>query len=140
MKLRLKFRSKNGAKNHFRRFTYFVIFLVIFAGSLYGTYNYLLRRGILPTIPKIAAGQTGTANTDINLRPSPSIGNEPIGVVTKDSKVKVVGKQDNWLEIDIIEHGRPPGNSEDIRHGWVYGKYIDLSIGHLFKIKPRVTQ
>ncbi len=114
-------------KKSLRRFTYFVIFLVLFAGSLYGTYNFLLGRGLLPRSNRPAAAQTGTANTDVNLRPSPSIGNNPIGVVTKNSTVKIVGKQDNWLEIDIIEHGRPPQNSADIRHGWVYGKYIDLN-------------
>ncbi|CAN5735614.1 hypothetical protein BH20ACI4_BH20ACI4_06300 [soil metagenome] len=114
-------------KKSLKRFAYFVIFLAIFAGSLFGTYNFLLRRGILPTFPKIAAGQTGTANTDVKLRPSPGMNNDEISIVTKDSKVKIVGKQDNWLEIDIIEHGRPTEFSEDIRHGWVYGKYIDLT-------------
>ena len=110
-----------------RSITYFVIFLAIFAGSLYATYNYLLGQGIISGINRTSASQSGIANTDVNLRPSPNIGNDPIGVVTKDSKVKIVNKQDNWLEIDIIEHGRPPANSEDIRHGWVYGKYIDLN-------------
>lgn len=114
-------------KKSLRSLTYFVIFLAIFAGSLYATYNYLLGRGIISGINRVSARQSGLANTDVNLRPSPNIGNDPIGVVTKDSKVRIVSKQDNWLEIDIIEHGRPPANSEDIRHGWVYGKYIDLN-------------
>ncbi len=113
-------------KKSFRRFAYFVLFLAIFAGSLYATYNYLLGRGIIKGSTISLTKQTGIASTDINLRPSPTNGKAPIGMVTKDSKVKIVGKQDNWLEIDIIEHGRPPENSDDIRHGWVYGKYIDL--------------
>ena len=104
-----------------------MIFLAIFAGSLYATYNYLLGRGVISGINRTSASQTGTANTDVNLRVSPNIVKDPIGVVTKNSKVKIVSKQDNWLEIDIIEHGRPPANSEDIRHGWVYRKYIDLN-------------
>lgn len=113
-------------KKSFQRITYFVIFLALFAGSLFATYNYLLGRGILPAFSNMASTQTGMANTDVNLRPSPGMGNEPIGLVTKDSKVKIIGKQDNWLEIDIIEHGRLTENGEDVRHGWVYRKYIDL--------------
>jgi serine/threonine protein kinase len=110
----------------FQRFTYFVLFLAIFAGTLYATYNYLIDRGVLSGIGRRASTQTGTANTDVNLRPSPGIGNEPVGIVTKNSKVRILNRRDNWLEIDIIEHGRPPENAADVRRGWVYGKYIDV--------------
>ncbi|MEO6587956.1 MAG: serine/threonine protein kinase [Pyrinomonadaceae bacterium] len=114
-------------KSSFNRFAYFLIFMAIFAGSLYATYNYLLGRGFIRGASISFSKPTGTANTDINLRPSPNISNDPIGMVTKNSKVKIVSKQDNWLEIDIIEHGRPPENTDGIRHGWVYGRYIDLN-------------
>ncbi len=118
--------TKRRKKRSFRRFAFLVIFLAIFAGSLFATYNYLIGRGLISRSSILSTKQSGSANTDVNLRPSPSASNDPIGLVTKDSKVKIVSKQDNWLEIDIIEHGRPPGNADDIRHGWVYGKYIDL--------------
>ena len=115
-------------KRNFRPFIKFVLFMMIFAGGLYATYTYLLGRGLISEISRTFTNQNGTANTDINLRPSPSAANNPIGMVTKNSKVKIVGKQDNWFEIDIIEHGRPPEDSEeDVRHGWVYSKYIDLN-------------
>lgn len=123
--IKIEISSEEKKKKRTRKPIYLLIFLLIFAGSLYATYNFLLGRGILPSINQVFSNQTGTANTDINLRPSPGASNNPVGMVTKNSKVKIVGKQDNWLEIDIIEHGRPPENP-DVRHGWVFAKYIDI--------------
>ena len=103
------------------------IFLVIFAGSLFLTYNYLLGRGLLPNTKTASRGEAGTANTDVYLRSVPtSSGNDPIGLVTRDSKVRVINKQDNWYEVDIIEQGRPGENDGKPTHGWVYGKYVDI--------------
>lgn len=114
-------------KRFLRRFATLAIFLIIFAGSLLFTYNYLLGRGLMPNSTKTLRGESGTANSDVNLRSVPSSsGNEPIGVVTKDSKVRVINKQDNWYEIDIIEQGRPDSNDGNATHGWVHGRYIDI--------------
>ncbi len=109
-----------------RRFATLTILLLLFAGSLFVTYNYLLGRGFL-TNSASTRGEAGTANTDVNLRSVPtSSGNDPIGVVTKDSKVRVINKQDNWYEIEIIEQGRPGENDGNATRGWVYGKYVDI--------------
>lgn len=118
--------NKIYKKKRSRRPLFLLIFLALFAGSLYATYNYLLGRGIVPSINQIFSSQTGTAKTDVNLRPSPSLTNDPVGVVSKGAKVKIVGKQDNWLEIDIIESGRPDDNSQNAQHGWVDRRYIDI--------------
>lgn len=115
-------------KNFLRKFAVFVVFLILFAGSLYATYNYLLGRGIFPGIGSSSVAQkTGTANTDVNLRPEPSISNDPIGVVTKYSRVKIISERNNWYEIDIIEQGRQADNSITTGRGWVYGRYIDIN-------------
>lgn len=125
--IKIEIQNENIKKRRSRKPFYLFIFFVIFAGSLYATYNYFLDRGIIPSIiPSVFQSQTGTAKTDVNLRSSPSLNNNPIGLVTKDSKVKIVGKQDNWLEIDIIENGRPPDNSQNAQHGWVDRRYIDI--------------
>ena len=124
--IKIEIASENKRKKRSRKPVYLLLFLAIFAGSLYATYNYLLGRGIVPSINQIFSKQTGTANTDVNLRPSPSATNNPIGLVTKDSKVKIVSKQDNWLEIDIIENARPTDNSQNVQHGWVNKRYIDI--------------
>lgn len=113
-------------KGFLRKFAIFAIFLILFAGSLYATYNYLLGRGILPRISSSFPQRTGTANNDVNLRPAPTVNNEPIGVVTKNSRVVIVDEQNNWYEINIIEQGRQADDAVINGHGWVYGKYIDL--------------
>ncbi|MBA3600619.1 MAG: SH3 domain-containing protein, partial [Acidobacteria bacterium] len=113
-------------KNFLRRVAAFVIFIGIFAGILYATHNYLRGRGILPEIRNPFTTQIGTANGDVFLRSSANTNNPPIGIVSKNSRLKIVGSQDNWYEIDIIEHGRPKEKPEYAEHGWVSGKYIDM--------------
>lgn len=110
----------------FRRIATFAVLLLIFAGVLYGTSIYLRSRGVLPGIANPFAGETGVANTDINLRPSPSTDNEPIGLVTKNSRVRVLKKQDNWYQVDVIKQGRERSAPLDATRGWLNGRYIDL--------------
>ena len=109
-----------------RKFMTLAILILLFAGSLFVTYNYLLGRGF--SMSSVSNnGEAGTANTDVNLRSMPtSAGNDPIGVVTKDSKVRVINKQNNWYEIDVIEQGRPVESDATVTRGWVYGKYVDI--------------
>lgn len=105
----------------------FLVLIVLFAGSLYATYNYLLGRGLIPAIGSSSSLQTGVAVTDVNLRSVPtSINNEPIGIVTKDSKVQILQIRNNWYEIRITEHGRTGPNPDRPGRGWAYGKYIRI--------------
>ncbi len=110
-----------------RRFAVFAIFIGLFAGILYGTHNYLRGRGILPAIQNpFGQQQFGTANGDVYLRSTPNTDNPAIGVVTKDSRLKIVGASDNWYEVDIIEQGNPQNAPDFAKHGWVSGKYVDV--------------
>ena len=109
-----------------RRFATFAILLVIFAGGLYGTSAFLRSRGILPQISNPFAAKTGRANTDINLRPEPNANNEPIGLVTKDSRVRILKSQNNWYQVDVIEQGRLRDTPLATNRGWLNGKYVDL--------------
>ncbi len=113
-------------KTFLRRFTIFLIFIGCFAGILYGTHNYFQGRGIFPEIRNPFVTRTGIANGDVNLRSTPNINNVPIGVVTKDSRLKIIGSSDNWYEIDIIEQGDPNNAPNSATHGWVSGKYVDM--------------
>ena len=111
----------------FRRFAIFVIFICLFTGILYGTASYMRGRGILPEIKNPFKTQTGVANTDIYLRPSPNTDNDPIGLVTKNSKVRIVNSQNNWYQVDVVEQGRDrPGQPTPTR-GWLNGKYLEIS-------------
>ncbi len=109
-----------------RRFAVFAILLIIFAGGLYGTSAFLRSRGILPAISNPFAAKTGHANTDINLRPEPNANNDPIGLVTKDSKVRIIKTQNNWYQVDVLEQGRERDTPLATNRGWLNGKYVDL--------------
>ena len=109
-----------------RRLVTLVVFLALFAGVLFATSVFLRSSGILPDIASLFRSQTGRANTDINLRPSPNVNNEPIGLVTKNSKVRIVKSQNNWYQVDVIEQGRTPSNPPETNRGWLNGKYVDL--------------
>jgi hypothetical protein len=109
-----------------RRLATFVLLLIIFAGGLYGTSAFLRSRGILTGISNPFASKTGRANTDINLRPEPNANNDPIGLVTKDSRVRIIKTQNNWYQVDVLEQGRERDTPLATNRGWLNGKYVDL--------------
>lgn len=109
-----------------RKFAIFLLFIGLFAGLLYGTHSYLRGRGIFPDLGVSLSNQTATANGDVYLRSTPNTNNPPIGVVTKDSRLKIVGSAENWYEVDIIEQGDPSAPADYAKRGWVSGKYVDL--------------
>ena len=113
-------------RSFLRRVATFAILLLIFAGGLYGTSAFLRSRGILPAIGNPFAAQTGRANTDINLRPEPNANNDPIGMVTKNSRVRILKTQNNWYQVDVIEQGRDRDTPLPTNRGWLNGKYVDL--------------
>ena len=109
-----------------RRVATLAVFLALFAGALFATRAFLRNAGILPDISTLFSSQTGRANTDINLRPLPNVNNEPIGLVTKNSKVRIVKSQNNWYQVDVIEQGRQRDSQLETNRGWLNGKYVDL--------------
>lgn len=118
--------SQPKRKSFFRRFAAFILVIGIFAGILYATNVYLRgTRGTSSGGSSQFKQLNGIANTDVNLRPSPSAEGDKLGVVPKNSQVRVVGSKDNWYEIDIVEYGSPKENSSDAEHGWVNKRYID---------------
>jgi uncharacterized protein YraI len=66
----------------------------------------------------------GTATTDINLRSAPTTNNSPIGLITKNSRVQIVNKENNWYEVIITEQGRAVDSSQNAERGWAYGNFI----------------
>lgn len=119
--------SAKKKRKRFRRFAAFLVFMALFVGILYGTASYMRGRGVFPEIRNPFRTQTGVANTDIYLRPSPSTDNDPIGLVTKNSKVRIVNSQNNWYQVDVVEQGRDRPSQANVTRGWLNGKYLDLS-------------
>jgi len=121
--------SQPKKRKRFRRFATFVVALGIFTSILYGTANYMRGHSILPDIRNLFKTQTGVANTDIFLRPSPNTDSDPIGLVTKNSKVHIVNSQNNWYQVDVVEQGRerPIAANANATRGWLNGKYVDIN-------------
>jgi len=113
-------------RQRFRRFAAFAIVLVLFVGGLYATSVFLRGSGILDGFTSPFADKTGRANTDINLRPAPSADNTPIGLVTKNSRFRIVKAQNNWYQVDVIEQGRTLDEPLSTNRGWLHAKYVVL--------------
>jgi len=109
-----------------RRLAFFVLVICIFTGILYGTYSFSRGRGILPEIKNPFSKPTGVATSDVNLRTSGDPESPKIGLIPKNSRVRIVNSKDNWYEVDIIEFSRPKETPTDAEHGWVSKRYIDV--------------
>ena len=113
-------------KSFSRRFVTFFVVICVFTGILYGTHSLLRGVGILPEIKNPFSKPTGTATNDVNLRLAGDPESQKIGLVPKNSRVRIVNSKDNWYEVDIIEYGRPKEAPTDADHGWVNKRYIDV--------------
>ncbi len=110
-----------------KRAAIFLILLVIFAGALFATQNYLRYGRIFPPINNPLSKPQGIANSDVNIRSDSGVDNDIIGLVPKGSRVRILNKnKNNWYEIEIINLSRPKRNPTDANRGWVNGDYIDL--------------
>jgi hypothetical protein len=103
-----------------------MIFVGAFTGILYGTANYMRGRGIMPEFRNPFSSRMAIANTDIYLRPAPNTDNDPIGLVTKNSRVRIVNSQNNWYQVDIVEQGRLRSQQPNATRGWLNGKFLDI--------------
>ncbi len=102
------------------------LFLLVFGSALYFTHSLLKNAGLVPDISTVFSSKTGRANTDINLRPEPSVNNEPIGLVTRNSRLRIVKTQNNWYQVDVIEQGRARDDQLRTTRGWLNGRYVDI--------------
>jgi serine/threonine protein kinase len=109
-----------------RKLIYTMLFIVAFGGALYLTHNFLRNSGILPEFRLPFTTQTGIADRDMNIRKLGGTDQDKIGILTKGSKVKILNTKENWMEISIIEHGRPKEDPNSADRGWVSKTYINL--------------
>lgn len=114
-------------KNFLRVLAVFIILAASFVGLLFGTAQYMRTKGILPSVGLPGSSyKTGVATTDVFLRAGPSADNPKVGLVTKDSKVRVVNTQNNWYQVEVIQQGRERSGSDQQTKGWLNGKYLDM--------------
>jgi serine/threonine protein kinase len=114
-----------------RDFVVGVVLVLCFAGLLVATSAYVRSR-----INRRAAQQTTSTTsdvgrevftkTDVNLRASPNSKSDRVGLAESGSRVKVlsVSSNNNWCEIQIVQHSRPKDEPNSLDHGWVNREFL----------------
>jgi serine/threonine protein kinase len=95
----------------------FLFLMILLAGALFATQNYL-RNGKIFSNP--FAPPEGTATSNVNIRVDSNAKSQKIGLVPKESRVRILNRRDGWLEIEVIKE-----NPSESDRGWVNGEYID---------------
>ena len=104
--------------------------ILAFSGMLLATHKYVTTRwNPLAAIQRPAPeppviGREGVTTTDVNLRPVASAANSPIGLAESGSKVKVLAAENNWIEVQVVVHGRPKSDPYSSDRGWVNKRYV----------------
>ena len=128
--------KKDWAAGRGVRFLVALLLILAFAGMLLATHNYFRGRIPLwgtspaspPPKPPTDIGREGYTTTDVKLRPGPSTDNPAIGLAESGSRVRVLSTNNNWYEVQILEHGRTPDNNDErnAERGWVNKRYLNL--------------
>lgn len=73
-----------------------------------------------------SAKKVAAATTDINIRSAPSRKAPKIGLVERNSKVRILrfNNDRRWCEIEVLEHGREKEDQSSSDRGWVYAKTL----------------
>jgi serine/threonine protein kinase len=104
--------------------------ILAFSGMLLATHKYVTTRWnplapLSQTVePVVVVGKQGVTTTDVNLRPVANVSNVPIGLAESGSKVKVLSADNNWYEIQIVEHARPKTDPYSSDRGWINKRYV----------------
>ena len=106
--------------------------ILAFSGMLLATHKYVTSHwNPLATIPQLGEtfiiGREGVTTTDVNLRQEASTANAPIGIAEVGSRVKVLGTDTNWYEIQVLEHGRPKSDPYSSDRGWINKKFVKFN-------------
>jgi serine/threonine protein kinase len=103
--------------------------ILAFSGMLLATHKYVTTRWnplapITQTVDPVIIGREGVTTTDVNLRPVANVSNMPIGLAESGSKVKVLSADNNWYEIQVVEHARPKTDPYSSDRGWINKRYV----------------
>ena len=103
--------------------------ILAFSGMLLATHKYVTTRWnplapVSQPVDPVIIGRQGITTTDVNLRPVANIANTPIGLAETGSKVKILSADNNWCEVQVVEHGRPKIDPYSSDRGWINRRYI----------------
>jgi uncharacterized protein YgiM (DUF1202 family) len=103
--------------------------ILAFSGMLLATHKYVTSQwNPLSEIARITEppliGREGVTTTDVNLRPVANVSQDPIGLAESGSKVKVLSADNNWYEVQVMEHSRPKTDPYSSDRGWINKRYV----------------
>lgn len=114
-----------------RRSRDFVVGLVLvlcFAGLLVATGTYVRHLIKARTTDQSTAtgivGHDALTTTDLNLRDGPNVTNNQIGLAEGGSRVRVLNVNNNWCEVQVVQHSRPKDDPNSADRGWVNKKFL----------------
>src|SRR6266481_5946024 len=111
-----------------RDFVVSIVLVLCFAGLLVATGAYVRSRIKAPTVeqPTITGiiGRDAFTTTDLNLRDGPNVSNDQIGLAEAGSKVRVLSVNNNWCEVQVIQHSRPKDDPTSRDQGWVNKRFL----------------
>jgi hypothetical protein len=115
--------------NRPRRLLVALILILAFSGMLLATHKYVTSHwNPLVDIPKLGdvfvVGREGVTTTDVNLRPDASVGNPAIGLVENGSRIKVISTNNNWYEVQVLQHARTKTDPFSSDRGWINKKFV----------------
>lgn len=105
------------------------ILVVAFTGMLLATHRYVTSQwnpfvGVTKIPDVFVIGREGVTTTDVNLRPTASTTNPAVGVAENGSRVKILATDDNWYEVQVLQHGRPKTDPFTSDRGWVNKRFV----------------
>jgi uncharacterized protein YgiM (DUF1202 family) len=114
-----------------RRLLVAAFLILAFSGMLLATHRYVTSHwNPLIDIPALAntfiVGREGVTTTDVNLRADASTDNQPVGLAENGSRVRVLSVNNNWYEVQVLQHARPKSDPYTADRGWVNKKYLKL--------------
>jgi serine/threonine protein kinase len=103
--------------------------ILAFSGMLLATHKYVTTRwnplAAIPATTESMVGREGVTTTDLNLRPvANNTSNVPIGLAESGSRVKVLNVDNNWYEVQVVEHARPKTDPYSSDRGWVNKRFV----------------
>src|SRR5215213_8460307 len=103
--------------------------ILAFSGMLLATHKYVTTRWnplapVAQNVEPVVIGKQGVTTTDVNLRPVANVSNLPIGLAESGSRVKVLSADNNWYEVQVVEHARPKIDPYSSDRGWVNKRYV----------------
>jgi len=105
------------------------ILILAFVGMLLATHKYVTSQWnpftrAAQVSDVFVIGREGVTTTDVNLRPTASAANPPVGLAENGSRVKILATEDSWFEVQVLEHGRPKSDPFTSDRGWINKRFV----------------